>query len=149
MAKRLRLAALMVLAVSILAFAQSEGVPAHHTSPPAKGEKLPPIVPKELRSGPTYSAKYQQVGYDLAAKIPDVLHQLPCYCHCDRIGHKSLRTCFESDHAAHCGTCLQEAYYAYFETKKGKTAKQIREGVIRGDFKTINLDQAAEQASKM
>src|SRR5512147_1499494 len=102
MAHRLRLAVLLVFAASILAFAQSEGVPAHHSAPPAKSEKLPPIVPKMLRSGEMYSAKYQQVGYDVAAKIPNVLYQLPCYCYCDRIGHKSLRTCFESDHAAHC-----------------------------------------------
>ncbi len=140
---------LIVLAVSILAFAQTEHVPAYHSGPPAKGAKLPPIVPKSMRTGEAYSAKYQQVGYEIAQKIPNVLYQLPCYCYCERIGHKSLRTCFESDHAAHCSTCLQEAYYAYFQTKQGKSVKEIRQGVEHGAYKTINLDEAAAAASKM
>jgi len=146
MARRLFQATMIVLAVSILAFAQSEAVPTYHSGPPAKGAQLPPIVPRSKRVGEAYQAKYQQVGYDIAQKIPGVLYQLPCYCYCERIGHKSLRTCFETDHAAHCSTCLQEAYYAYFQTKKGKSVKEIREGVERGEFKTINLDEAAEAA---
>lgn len=126
MARRFMHAAMVVVAVSVLAFAQSEGVPTYHPGPPAKGAQLPPIVPRSQRVGEAYQAKYQQVGYEIAQKIPGVLYQLPCYCYCERIGHKSLRTCFESDHAAHCSTCLQEAYYAYFQTKKGKSVKQIR-----------------------
>lgn len=140
---------LVVFSVAILAFAQSEEVPAYNVGPPPKGVHLAPIVPKAQRTGETYSEKYQQVAYDLAAKIPGVLYQLPCYCYCDKIGHKSLRTCYESDHAAHCSTCLKEAYFAYFETKKGKTAKQIREEIIKGGFTNVDLIQAAEQASKM
>ncbi len=34
---------------------------------------------------------------------------------------------------------MQEAFYAYQMTKKGKTAKEIREGIMRGDYKTIDL----------
>ena len=47
------------------------------------------------RNGEAYAMKYQQVAYDVAQKIPGVLYQMPCYCYCDRIGHNSLRTCFE------------------------------------------------------
>ena len=37
---------------------------------------------------------YQTHAYDLAAKIPAVLHQqAPCYCYCDRMGHNSLHSC--------------------------------------------------------
>jgi hypothetical protein len=149
MARRLAQVLLLVIAVAIVSFAQTEGVPAYHSTPPPKGAKLAPIVPQILRYGPTYSEKYQQMGYNVAQKIPNVIYQLPCYCYCDRIGHKSLRTCFESDHAAHCATCLQEAYYAYFQTKAGKSVKQIREEVNRGAFKTIDLNEAADRASKM
>jgi len=35
---------------------------------------------------------------------------------------------------------MQEAFYAYEMTKKGKTAKQIREGIMRGDYKAIDLN---------
>ena len=140
---------LVVLSVAILAFAQSEDIPAYNMGPPPKGAHLAPIVPKSQRTGETYSEKYQQVAYDLAAKIPGVLYQLPCYCYCDKIGHKSLRTCYESDHAAHCSTCLKEVYFAYFETKKGETPKQIRAEIIKGDFASLDLIGAAERASKM
>jgi Protein of unknown function with PCYCGC motif len=139
---------LLVFAFAILAFAQSE-VPAYHMGPPPKGAHLAPIVPRSQRTGEAYSEKYQQVAYDIAQKIPGVLYQLPCYCYCDRIGHKSLRTCYESDHAAHCATCLKEAYYAYFETRKGKTPRQIREGIIKGEFQSVDLIEAAQRAQKM
>ncbi len=142
-------ALLVVVSFAILAFAQSEEIPAYNAGPPAKGAHLAPIVPRSQRTGQTYSEKYQQVAYDVAAKIPGVIYQLPCYCYCDKIGHKSLRTCYESAHAAHCSTCLKEAYFAYFETKKGKTPKEIREEIIKGDFAKVDLIQAAEQASKM
>ncbi len=140
---------LVVLSLAILAFAQSEQVPAFNPAAPPKGAQLAPIVPKSQRTGAAYSEKYQQVAYDVAEKIPGVLYQLPCYCYCDHIGHKSLRTCYESAHAAHCATCLKEAYFAYFETKKGKTPKQIREEIIKGEFTSLDLVAAAEQASKM
>ncbi len=147
--KHLPCAFVLVLAVAIVAFAQTENVPAYHPAPPKKGAQLPPIVPKVERFGETYAMKYQQVAYDVAQKIPGVLYQLPCYCYCDRIGHGSLRTCFESAHAAHCATCMKEAYYAYFQTKKGKTAKQIREGIIKGDWQSLDLEQSADRAAKM
>lgn len=147
--KRLPVVGLVMMAVAILAFAQSEAVPAYHQGPPEKGSSLAPIVPKAQRVGESYSTRYQQVAYDVAQKISGVLYQLPCYCYCDRIGHGSLRTCFESAHAAHCATCMKEAYFAYFETRKGKTPKQIRAEIIKGGWQSLDLNQAAAQASKM
>jgi hypothetical protein len=44
---------------------------------------------------------------------------------------------------------MKEAYYAYFETKKGKTPAQIRKEIIKGDFANLDLDQAAQRAAKM
>jgi len=38
--------------------------------------------------------------------------------------------------------CLKEAYYAYQQTKLKKTPKQIREGIIRGDWQQIDLNAA-------
>ena len=146
--KRLMGAVVVVISFAILAFAQSEEVPAFNPHPPAKDARLAPIVPKSQRVGEAYSQNYQQVAYDVAQKIPGVLYQLPCYCHCDRIGHNSLRSCFESAHAAHCATCMKEAYYAYFETRKGKTPTQIRKGIINGDFANLDLDQSAQRAAK-
>ena len=134
--------------VALLAFATlgwtDAGVPAYHPAPPAKGAKLPPILPADALWGPEFQYPYQAHAYALAAKIPNVIYQQPCYCHCDRsAGHKSLRSCFEDTHGAECGTCLRELYYAYQQTKAGKTPKQIREGIIRGEWQKVDLQAAA------
>jgi len=72
-----------------------------------------------------------------------VLHQQPCYCYCDRMGHNSLHSCFESTHGARCATCLKEVYYSYQQHKKGRTAAQIRQGIIKGEWKQIDPEAAA------
>ena len=115
-------------------------VPAFHDKPPAKGETLPAILTEKQLSEGGFTAPAQVEGYRAAAKAPDVMHQMPCYCHCDRgHGHKSLHSCFEGAHGANCSTCIAEALYAYQMSNKGWTAKMIRDGIIRGDFKTLDL----------
>lgn len=136
---------LMTLTVSAQ-WAQPEeqgGIPAYNAAPPPKGTKLPPILSKSELWGEDAQDAYQTHAYDLAAKIPAVLHQQPCYCYCDRMGHNSLHSCFESTHGARCSTCLKELYYSYVEHKKGKTAKQIRAGIIKGDWRQVDLASAA------
>jgi hypothetical protein len=119
------------------------GIPAYNAGPPPKGTKLPAIMSKGDLWGADAEHPYQTHAYDLAAKIPIVLHQQPCYCYCDRVGHNSLHSCFEGTHGARCSTCLRELYYSYQQHKKGKTAAQIRAGIIRGDWKSIDLQSAA------
>ena len=119
------------------------GVPAYNAGPPPKGTKLPPILPRENLWGENAQYPYQTKSYELASKIPTVLHQQPCYCYCDRMGHNSLHSCFENTHGAQCDTCMKELFYSYAQTKKGKTAAQIRQGIIKGEWKQVNLEQAA------
>ncbi|MFY9741380.1 MAG: CYCXC family (seleno)protein [Candidatus Sulfotelmatobacter sp.] len=119
------------------------GIPAYNAGPPPKGTKLPAIMSKGDLWGADSQYPYQTHAYELAAKIPVVLHQQPCYCYCDRMGHNSLHSCFEGTHGARCSTCLKELYYSYQEHKKGKTATQIRAGIIKGEWKTIDLQSAA------
>jgi hypothetical protein len=118
---------------------ENGGVPAYNAAPPPKGTKLPPILAKSDLWGADAQASYQTHAYELAAKIPNVLHQQPCYCYCDRMGHNSLHSCFESAHGAQCATCLKELYYSYQQHKRGKTAAQIRGGIIKGEWKQIDL----------
>ena len=122
---------------------QEAAVPAYNAGPPGKGVKLPPILGKDQLWAENAQFPYQTHAYDLAAKIPVVLHQQPCYCYCDRMGHNSLHSCFESAHGARCATCLKELYYAYSESQKGKTAAQTRKGIIQGEWHQINLETAA------
>lgn len=91
-----------------------------------------------------FSDPRTQNAYAMAAKVKEVLYQLPCYCYCDEaLGHESLLDCFVTDHGAECDMCQQEAIYAYEQTRKGKTAAQIRAAVIRGKWKKIDLDKYA------
>jgi hypothetical protein len=148
---RTRVAASAVLFVMValvsapwLESESSQGVPHFNAAPPAKSEKLPPILTKDQLWGANAQFAYQTHAYELAAKIPKVIYQQPCYCYCDRgMGHNSLHSCFSGTHGAECGTCLKELYYTYTMYKKGKTARQIRAGIIKGDWKLVDLDKAA------
>jgi hypothetical protein len=123
---------------------EEQGVPAYNAAAPPKGKKLPPILPKENLWGENAQSPYQTRAYEIAAKIPSVIHQQPCYCYCDRgMGHNSLHSCFENTHGAQCDVCLKELYYSYSRTKKGKTPAQIRQGIIKGEWKQVNLETAA------
>jgi hypothetical protein len=139
---------LLMLAVSapwtISAQSQEETrVPAFNSGPPAKGTILPPILAKDQLWGNNEQYPFQAHIYELAAKIPNVIHQQPCYCYCDRMGHKSLHSCFENTHGAQCSTCMKEVYYAYQMTRKHKNATQIRTGIMAGEWKQIDLQSAA------
>ena len=120
-----------------------QGVP-HFNAAPANGEKLEPILTKDQLWGENAQFPYQTHAYELAATIPAVIRQQPCYCYCDRgMGHNSLHSCFSGTHGAQCSICLKELYYSYQMHKQGKTAKQIRAGIIAGDWKQIDLKTAA------
>jgi hypothetical protein len=106
------------------------GVPAYNAAPPVKGTKLLPILTKADLWGADAQYAYQTHAYELAAKIPTVLHQQPCYCYCDRIGHNSLHSCFENTHGARCSTCLQELYYSYQQQQE----RQNRRADSRRDY---------------
>lgn len=100
-------------------------VPAHFTSPPSKESLLPTLAPEQF-SGPTREA------YMAVREIPQTIAQLPCYCHCDvGYGHKSLHTCFEDEHGAHCAICVNEALMAYrMEKQMNLSPAQIRERIV-------------------
>ena len=139
----LTLAAVCLLAITTSA--QFLDVPAFHEAPPKKGEKLPPILSGKALQDVGLKYAFQAHAYKLAAKIPSVIYQQPCYCHCDRsVGHTSLHSCFSGDHGAHCATCMQELFYAYKMTKAKKTPAQIREGIERGEWQQIDLQKAID-----
>ena len=103
----------------------AQDIPAHFEVPPSKSSLGPTLDPQQF-FGPARDA------YRAAREIPVTLTQLPCYCHCDRgFGHKSLYSCFEDDHAAHCAVCVQEALLALrLEKEQKMTPAQIRDTII-------------------
>ena len=140
--KKVSLLALLV-ALAAVCLAQGDHVPAYNHGPLKAGEAAP-ILPQDQLNGDAFQFPYQVRAYLVAAKIPNVLNQMPCYCYCERIGHKSLHTCFETPHGAHCGICMKEVFYAYEQTKLKKKPAEIRAGIIKGDWKAIDLETAAK-----
>lgn len=100
-------------------------VPAFQTDA-ASLKNLGLTLPPEKFSG------RQRAAYKAVKEIPQTIAQLPCYCYCDQgQGHKSLHSCFEDDHAAHCAVCIDEALLAYRLEKNEKLKpEQIRERII-------------------
>jgi len=70
-------------------------------------------------------------AYSVAKEIPDVLAQQPCYCYCQRMGHRSLLDCFRDLHATGCDICINEARLAGQLSRQGKTAEEIRAAIIQ------------------
>jgi len=133
--------ALVVLAASAQWSSPTQDLPAYNALAPSR--PLPPIMSGQQLTGEYFAHPYQITAYKMAAKIPAVLHQQPCYCRCDRaMGHNSLHSCFEGVHGAECSTCMKEAVYSYQQTKKGRTPAQIRAGIERGEWMNVDLEKA-------
>ena len=133
--------ALVVLAASAQWSNPTQDLPAYNALPPSR--PLPPILSGQQLTGPYFAHAYQVTAYKMAAKIPAVLHQQPCYCRCDReMGHNSLHSCFEGLHGAECSTCMKEAVYSYQQTKQGRTPAQIRAGIERGEWMNVDIEKA-------
>lgn len=99
-------------------------VPAYEQAP--SRASLGPTLEPERFTGLTRDA------YRAVKQIPVTIAQLPCYCHCDEgFGHKSLYSCFEDDHAAHCAVCVNEALLALKLEKEQKLSPvQIRDRIV-------------------
>ena len=71
-----------------------------------------------------------RASYAAAKQYAHVLEQIYCYCHCKKnIGHRALVECYESDHAAHCDVCMNEAIIAARMTQDGKTPQEIQKAI--------------------
>ncbi len=69
-------------------------VPPYHESA-AAARPFPRLVPAAYFRNPIVAR-----AYEVAAEIPEVIAQQPCYCKCDKFGHRSLLDCYASDHGA-------------------------------------------------
>jgi Protein of unknown function with PCYCGC motif len=99
---------------------------------PAFYEQAPSRASLGLTLEPERFTGITRDAYRAVKQIPVTIAQLPCYCHCDAgMGHKSLYSCFEDDHASHCATCVNEALLALtLEREQKLTPAQIRERIV-------------------
>ena len=106
-----------------------------HTGPlPA----LPPVPYAPSRP----MAIVQQV-YEFAARHPEVLQHVPCYCGCERVGHNGNHDCFVKKRAANgtitewdthgigCAVCLDVGRDAMSLFNAGQSVQQIRTSIDR------------------
>jgi len=86
------------------------------------------------------------VTYTIAGGIKEILHHVPCQCGCDREqGHQSLLDCFTSEHGSVCGICQQEAIFCYLSHNKGVDPAQIREAILKGKARKIDVAKFASR----
>lgn len=103
----------------------AKSIPAHYETEPSRISLAATLEPAKF-TGKTRDA------YRIAREAPQLIAQLPCYCHCDRgLGHKSLHSCYVDDHAAHCAVCVDEVLIAYDLQKRGLSPQQIREEIVK------------------
>jgi hypothetical protein len=138
--------ALAVFALTAASYAQwsnpAEDIPAYHPSAPLHVGALPAILSGSRLTGENFRFPWQVHVYQQVGKVSGVVYQLPCNCRCDRaLGHTSLRSCFEGLHGTECSTCAQEGFFAYEQTKLGKSPAQIRAAIARHEYEKIDLDK--------
>jgi hypothetical protein len=69
-------------------------------------------------------------AYAAARSAAQVLDGLHCHCECAKhFGHRSLLTCFESDHASHCDICMGEAVLAAQLASRDGSLDAIRRAI--------------------
>ena len=111
-----------------------------------------PVVPANAHRGvlpPLPRVNYQpsrpmavvQQVYEFAARHPEVLQYMPCYCACERIGHKGNHDCFVKARAANgqitewdehgigCAICLQVGFDAMTLFNGGAKPAAIRAAI--------------------
>jgi hypothetical protein len=82
-----------------------------------------------------------RTAYQFAVTNPDALRNVPCYCGCGAIGHKSNLACYIKefgadgkpvfdDHAMGCSICVDIAADVMQMTGEGKSPADIRQQIV-------------------
>ena len=120
----------------------ADDVPAYHPSAPLKVSRTSAHHGRRSADRAEFPFRWQVHVYQQVAKVGNVVYQLPCNCRCDRaLGHTSLRSCFETMHGTECSTCAKEGFYAYQQTKLGKTPAEIRAAIAQHEYENIDLEK--------
>ena len=141
------------LAGSVVLVAAGEGRSQTDLRPrPAAAAQIAPAVPMKPHSGPLpplprvsfeppRSMAVVQQAYEFAARHPEVLQYVPCYCGCERVGHTANHSCYVKSRAADgrvtewdthglgCAVCIDVAVDALTLFKSGARPRAIREAI--------------------
>ena len=133
----------VVFGSALIALFSTLAYKASHSAPPSPGPGSGAVPVHYERAGDAMPfpatlepASFKQTevreAYQTAKEIPEVLTQQPCYCYCQRKGHRSLLDCFKTDHAASCSICIREALLAAQMHRQQKSAEEIRRAITQG-----------------
>jgi hypothetical protein len=107
-------------------------IPAYHAD---IGDELPGVLVETEFDTPRARAAYRD-----AAEAKATLHQMPCYCYCDRrMNHSSLLDCFKTRHASECRECMKEAIYVAQRVRDGLDVATIRTEVVALKWRSVAL----------
>ncbi|HET7791478.1 MAG TPA: CYCXC family (seleno)protein [Gemmatimonadales bacterium] len=116
--------ALGLAAVAVVLTPRTGGATVHpEPRPGITGDKILPsfAIPNQPGAAEAYAA---------ARTAPATLDGVYCHCDCSKhFGHRSLLTCFESDHGAFCDVCMGEATMAAQMAAQGNSLQQIRQAI--------------------
>jgi hypothetical protein len=103
---------------------------------PHPQENLPPLqFPAYATSRPP---EVVRAAYKFAAEHPEVLSYVPCFCGCERSGHRGNEDCFVKardvngdvvqweEHGMECAVCLDVATRSLQMYTAGKSVEEIR-----------------------
>jgi len=101
--------------------------------------KLAPVsaLPMQMQQAPAAV----RTAYQFAVTNPDALRNVPCYCGCGAIGHKSNLACYIKefgadgkpvfdDHAMGCSICVDIAADVMKMTGEGNSPADIRQQIV-------------------
>jgi hypothetical protein len=107
--------------------------------PEAAGAGLPPL-PADIANAVRPTAVVR-AAYQFAAEHPEVLNYIPCFCGCERGGHKANHDCFVKrrdaagrvvewdDHGVGCEVCVDVGTLAMQMHHAGASVAEIRTAV--------------------
>jgi len=108
----------------LLSFPRRGDASSHPTPRPGitSANVLPPMA--------VGSAQGAAAAYAVARQVPQVLDGIYCHCDCSKhLNHRSLLTCFETDHAGQCDICMGEAMMAGQMAAGGSSLETIRKAI--------------------
>jgi Protein of unknown function with PCYCGC motif len=119
--------------------APPNAVPAAAKFGPHKQAQLPPLPVQAY--APPRPPEVVRAAYVFAAEHPEILSYVPCFCGCERGGHKGNDDCFVArrsgngdvvewePHGLDCAVCIDVATYAKSLHASGASVADIRNAV--------------------
>ena len=91
----------------------------------------PDITAERVLTGPAIPrTPGAEEAYAAARAAAGTLDGVYCHCDCSKhAGHRSLLTCFETNHGAYCDICMGEAMMAAQMASRGTSLQQIRAAI--------------------